>query len=91
MKLVNKFNKKDIKENDILLFETKDFGAIDDMKKFFQDLQKEIPENVSIVCLKKGDFLSLKTEKHMNNLGWYRIDKGDKTQFPNVLNKVSLT
>ena len=75
MILINKFNKKDIKENDVIIFEVgsdNDFSHIYQFEEFFKDLQKEIPENVSIMVLRKGDFLSVKSEKFMNDLGWYR-------------------
>ncbi len=72
MKLINKFNIKDIKDNDFLVFEMGANISTEYLSQFSELLDRELPQNVVVLFVEKGDFLSLKTEKDMNKLGWYK-------------------
>ena len=68
------FQKLDPKEGDIIIINFPNDIHPAQMQLFAEQLQPQIPEDVTILCTRAGVTVQSLPEAEMNKMGWYKFD-----------------
>lgn len=68
------FQKLSPHEGDIIVITFPDDIQPQQMQLFAEQLQPQIPDDVTILCARAGVTIESLPELEMNNLGWYKFD-----------------